>query len=125
MLLKEKLCPAALMCGPVRDSPGGRVQKIIAAGGHSGNDQGDGGFPLNTVEVYDISLNTWETGVYDNDHIKGDHGEEHSQISVSKSLKKFQVPGSLIHLVVQLSLNMTTPSISLEVFRAAATVIRS
>ena len=56
------------------------MQKIIAAGGHGGNDQGDGGFPLNTVEVYDISLNTWQTGVYDNDHIKEDVRKEHSKM---------------------------------------------
>ena len=64
-----------MMCCPVRDSPGGTVQKIIAAGG--------GWFPTDIVEVYDISLNTWETGVYDNDHIKGNLGKEHSQMSVS------------------------------------------
>ena len=45
------------MCGPVRDGPEGRVQKIIAAGGDV----------TDIVEVYDISLNTWETGVYDNE----------------------------------------------------------
>ena len=50
------------MCGPVRDGPEGRVQKIIAAGGEF----------TDIVEVYDISLNTWETGVYDNDQLKGD-----------------------------------------------------
>jgi len=48
-----------LMCGPVRASPGGRVQKIIAAGGSSYHRYDMSNF---TVEVYDISLNTWETG---------------------------------------------------------------
>ena len=66
------------MCGPVRDGPGGTVQKIIAAGG---NDEST----LYIVEVYDISLNTWKTGVYtyDNDHIKGDLVKEFSQMSIS------------------------------------------
>ena len=112
------------MCGPVRDSPGGRVQKIIAAGGYDAG----GCCPIvDTVDVYDISLNTWETGVYDNDHIKGDLGKEHSQMSVSNSLKMFQVPASLIHLAEQPSLNMTSPSISLEDTAAALapTVTRS
>ena len=94
------------MCGPIRDSPGGRVQKIIAVGGYSGNDEGDGGFPLSTVEVYEISLNTWETGVYDNDHINGHLGKEHSQMSVQNPLKMFQVPASLIHFMRQPLLSM-------------------
>ena len=89
-----KLCIAGLMCGPVRDSPGGRVQKIIAAGGWGSN-----GY---LVEVYTISLNTWETGVYGNDDIRRDLGKEHSQMSVSNSLKMFQVSAFLIHLTVQL-----------------------
>ena len=47
------LCIADLMCGPVRASPGGRVEKIVAAGG----------VPyLDKVEVYDIATNTWEEG---------------------------------------------------------------
>jgi len=54
---------SGLFCGPVRDSPGGRVQKIVAAGGVLYPQDNTG---LNTetftVEVYDISLNTWETG---------------------------------------------------------------
>ena len=49
------------MCGPVRDSPGGTVRKIIAAGGDP---------PTDKVEVYDISTNTWETGMY-RDALKG------------------------------------------------------
>ena len=59
------------MCGPVRDSPGGKVRKIVAAGGIANG-------VTDTVEVYDIALNTWETGVYDNDHINGDAGKDHS-----------------------------------------------
>ena len=48
------LCIADLMCGPVRTSPGGRVAKIVAAGGCcSATDK---------VEVYDIATNTWEEG---------------------------------------------------------------
>ena len=85
------------------------MQKIIAAGGHSGI-EGDGGFSLNTVEVYDISLNTWETGVYDNDHINGHLGKEHSQMSVQNPLKMFQVPASLIHFMRQPLLSMALHS---------------
>ena len=44
------------MCGPVRVSPGGRVEKIVLAGGFDGG-QGDS----DTV-VYDISLDKWTTG---------------------------------------------------------------
>ena len=43
------------MCGPVRTSPGGRVEKIVAAGGGASS-------LLDKVEVYDITSNTWETG---------------------------------------------------------------
>ena len=46
-------CIADLMCGPVRSSPGGKVEKIVAAGGDL----------LDTIEVYDISTNTWTAGV--------------------------------------------------------------
>ena len=46
------------MCGPVRASPGERVEQIVVAGGIAG----DGGY-LDRVEVYDISGNTWATGV--------------------------------------------------------------
>ena len=42
------------MCGPVRMSPGGRVEQIVAASGYGGSD---------TVEVYDIALDTWTTGM--------------------------------------------------------------
>ena len=44
---------AGLMCGPVRASPGGRVEKIVAAGGWP---------KANEVEIYDIAGNTWATG---------------------------------------------------------------
>ena len=43
---------AGLMCGPVRASPGGRVEKIVAAGG----------WQQNKVEIYDITGGTWATG---------------------------------------------------------------
>ena len=43
------------MCGPVRASPGGRVEKIVAGGG-------GGSSLVDKVEVYDITSNTWETG---------------------------------------------------------------
>ena len=43
------------MCGPVRASPGGRVEKIVAAGGFDG-------IYHNTVEIYDITANTWMIG---------------------------------------------------------------
>ena len=46
---------AELMCGPVRASPGGRVEKIVAAGGWRAS-------ALKKVEIYDITSNTWETG---------------------------------------------------------------
>ena len=46
----------ALMCGPVRVSPGGRVEKIVAGGGKLA------GSRMDKVEVYDITSNTWETG---------------------------------------------------------------
>ena len=49
------LCIAGLMCGPVRAFPGGRVEKIVAAGGNDGS-------RLHKVEVFDIASNTWETG---------------------------------------------------------------
>ena len=111
------------MCGPVRDSHGGGVQKIIVAGGIYNTEHSD---ILNTVEVYDISLNTWETGVYDNDHINGNLGKEHLHMSVSNSLRMFQVPAFPTYFQQQPSLNMTTPSISLEDTAASAsTVTRS
>ena len=49
---------AVLMCGPVRANAGENVTKIVAAGGR----RYDGG-SLNTVEIYDISLDTWSTGI--------------------------------------------------------------
>ena len=50
---------AGLMCGPVRASPGGRVEKIVAAGGYGRN---YGIRYLNTVEIYDITGNIWTRG---------------------------------------------------------------
>ena len=44
---------AALMCSPVRASPGGRIEKIVAAGGYPWTDK---------VEIFDITGNTWATG---------------------------------------------------------------
>ena len=40
------------MCGPVRASPGGTVEKIVAAGGSLDH----------SVEVYDIANNIWVAG---------------------------------------------------------------
>ena len=48
---------AGLMCGPVRASPGGRVEKIVAAGGDDGS-----WIYTDKVEIYDITDNTWATG---------------------------------------------------------------
>ena len=48
-------CIAVLMCGTVRSRPGGPVQKVVAAGGF-------GVRYLSTVEIYDLSSNTWTTG---------------------------------------------------------------
>ena len=47
-------CIADLMCGGVRDRPGGPVQKVVAAGGASGDGR--------VVEVYDVISNTWTRG---------------------------------------------------------------
>ena len=44
------------MCGPVRANPGSRVEKIVVAGGWNVE-------MSDVVEVYDISSNTWETGL--------------------------------------------------------------
>ena len=49
-------CIAELMCGAVRGRPGGPVQKVVAAGGQVWNGA------LSTVEVYDLSSNTWTRG---------------------------------------------------------------
>ena len=46
------------MCSPLRVSPGGKVEKILVAGGY---DHVNKVF-LAEVIVYDISSNTWETG---------------------------------------------------------------
>ena len=48
---------AGLMCGPVRASPGGRVEKIVAAGGQTNSNS-----PTYKVEIYDITGNFWATG---------------------------------------------------------------
>ena len=50
-----KLFLAVLMCGPVRASPGGRVDKIVAAGGWAGS-------RLDNIDIYDINSDTWVTG---------------------------------------------------------------
>ena len=50
---------AGLMCGPIRASPGGRVEKIVAAGGrvYSGD-----WIRYDKVEIYDITGNSWTRG---------------------------------------------------------------
>ena len=49
------------VCGPLRASPGGRVNKIIAVGGRdSTTDLFFDAFDL--VEVYEISSNKWKKG---------------------------------------------------------------
>ena len=56
------LCIADLMCGGLRASPGGRVERIVVAGGRA-KGQGDGSWNyFDNVEVYNIAGNTWETG---------------------------------------------------------------
>ena len=47
---------AGVKCGAVRSRPGGPVQKVVAAGGQVWNGA------LSTVEVYDLSSNTWTRG---------------------------------------------------------------
>ena len=49
---------ADLMCGPVRASPGGRIEKIVAAGGWLGSHN----TYRTEVEIYDITGNAWATG---------------------------------------------------------------
>ena len=51
------LCITDLMCGPVRNEATGKVEQIVVAGGY-------GGTRLNTVEIYDIAGNTWQTGEF-------------------------------------------------------------
>ena len=46
------------MCGPVRGSASGKIEKIVAAGGYDGS-------TLSTVEVYDLSSDTWSKGMVD------------------------------------------------------------
>ena len=45
-----------MMCGPVRDIPGGPVRKVVVAGGFVW------GY-LSTVDIYDIARNKWTTGM--------------------------------------------------------------
>ena len=51
-----KLFLAAFMCGPVRASPGGSIEKIVAAGGWTA------GGRLDNIDIYDINSDTWVTG---------------------------------------------------------------
>ena len=53
-------CTAGHICGPVRTRPGGKVEKIVVAGGGPVV----GGLHSDLVDVYDISTNTWEAGGY-------------------------------------------------------------
>ena len=46
---------AALICGPVRAGPGGRVEKIVAAGGWDDS-------RLDNLDIYDLATDTWVTG---------------------------------------------------------------
>ena len=46
------------MCGPVRNEATGKVEQIVVAGGWDGSSR------LNTVEIYDIAGNTWQTGEF-------------------------------------------------------------
>ena len=48
-------CIADLMCGGVRASPGGKIEKIVVAGGY------DGGI-TDKVEVYNVATDTWVNG---------------------------------------------------------------
>ena len=48
-------CIADLMCGTVRNMPGGPVKQVVAAGG-------DKGSSLSTVEIYDVESNRWTKG---------------------------------------------------------------
>ena len=50
-----------MMCGPVRDIPGGPVRKVVVAGGYEDN-------PINWgyrsyVEIYDVAGNIWTKGI--------------------------------------------------------------
>ena len=46
-------CTSGHVCGPVRTRPGGKVEKIVVAGGYGYTD---------SVDVYDIATNKWEEG---------------------------------------------------------------
>ena len=56
-----KLFPAGLVCGPVRASQGGAVEKIVTAGGRE-TGSFTGWTASQKVEIYDITANTWEPG---------------------------------------------------------------
>ena len=60
------LCIAGPRCGPVRASPGGKVEKIVVAGGHR---------TAEIIEVYDISANSWQTGAFNFYHVADIKGE--------------------------------------------------
>ena len=46
-----------MMCGPVRDIPGGPVRKVVVAGGY-----GDWVYQ-SYVEIYDVARNIWTKGI--------------------------------------------------------------
>ena len=48
------------MCGPVRASPGEKIEQIVVTGGIVSKSTP----VIDTIEVYDISSNTWTTGVW-------------------------------------------------------------
>ena len=50
------------MCGAVRASPGGRVEKIVVAGGYSGFRSYPGWIYHDDVEIFDLTGKTWATG---------------------------------------------------------------
>ena len=50
-----KIFLAVLICGPVRAGPGGRVEKIVAAGGWDDS-------RLDNLDIYDLATDTWVTG---------------------------------------------------------------
>ena len=52
-------CIAGFLCGVVRPSPGGKIEKIVVAGGQHHRNTGE---PIDVVEVYDIASDSWETG---------------------------------------------------------------
>ena len=50
------LCIADMICGPVRASPGGGVDKIVAAGGYAVSTNYD------ITEIYDVATDSWSVG---------------------------------------------------------------